>query len=185
MPRRDQTVLALLTEALTLIERAGVLLQPDDVPGDLPAGNLSPHFTLSEFIASDTAAMAGIDNTPDDAALAELEKTAELMELIRATCDSEAVLISSGYRCPALNSAVGGASNSAHLYGCAADFTIPAFGTPLEVANAIEPYLAEWGVDQLIYEQTWVHIGRANPGSEPRAQCLTINSGGTFNGIVA
>jgi len=45
-----------------------------------------------------------------------------------------------------LNAAVGGAANSAHLYGCAADFTIPAFGSVLDVCKAIEPHLAEWGV---------------------------------------
>ena len=182
MPRRDQTVLALLSQALVLIERARVTLAPDDVPAD----HLSPHFTLSEFIASDTAAMQGIDNTPDNDALAQLEMTADLMELVRAICGSNPVLITSGYRCPELNAAVGGASNSAHLYGCAADFTIPAFGSVLDVCNAIEPYLAEWGIDQLIYEnESWVHIGRANPGTEPRYECLTINSAGTFNGIVA
>ena len=65
MPRRDQSVLALLSQALALVERARAMLEPEDLPGD----HLSPHFTLSEFIASDTAAMQGIDNTPDDAAL--------------------------------------------------------------------------------------------------------------------
>jgi hypothetical protein len=53
------------------------------------------------------------------------------------------------------------------------------------VCLAIEPHLAEWGVDQLIYEMTWVHIARAVPPSTPRAQCLTINDSGSFNGIVA
>jgi zinc D-Ala-D-Ala carboxypeptidase len=152
----------------------------------LPPGNLTPHFTLHEFTASDTAAMRGINNTPTPAALAQLEQTAELMELVRAKCGANPVLISSGYRCPALNSAVGGASNSAHLYGCGADFTVPAFGSVLDVCHAIEPHLAEWGVDQLIYENAaWVHIGRAIPPSTTaRHQCLTINSGGTYNGIV-
>ena len=183
MPRRDQSVLALLSQALALVERARAMLEPEDLPGD----HLSPHFTLSEFIASDTAAMQGIDNTPDAAALDQLEMTANLMELVRAICSSNPVLISSGYRCAALNSAVGGASNSAHLYGCAVDFTVPAYGSVLEVCQAIEPFLAEWGVDQLIYEnESWVHIGRAIPPSTaPRCECLTINSSGTFNGIVA
>jgi len=155
------------------------------MPSSLPRGHLTPHFLLSEFITSDTAAMQGIDNTPDADEVEQLHDTAELMELVRARCGDHPVLISSGYRCPELNKAVGGASNSAHLYGCAADFTIPAFGSPLEIARAIEPHMNEWGIDQLIYEMTWVHIGRAIPPSTPRAQCLTINSGGTFNGIVA
>jgi len=181
---RERSAFDMLNKAASLIERARNLLE--DSQGDVPDDHLSPHFTLAEFIASDTAAMQGIDNTPDEAALEQLEATAELMELVRAQCGGNPVLISSGYRCPALNSAVGGASNSAHLYGCAADFTIPAFGSVLDVCNAIGPFLVEWNVDQLIYENAaWVHIGRAIPPSEPRAQCLTINSGGTYNGIVA
>jgi zinc D-Ala-D-Ala carboxypeptidase len=154
-------------------------------PPPLPAGHLTPHFTLAEFIASDTAAMKGIDNTPDADEVDELGATAELMELVRSACGGKPVLISSGYRCPELNNAVGGTSNSAHLYGCAADFTIPAFGSPLEICRAIEPHLNEWGIDQLIYEGGWVHLGRAIPPTTPRAQCLTINSGGTYNGLVA
>jgi zinc D-Ala-D-Ala carboxypeptidase len=156
------------------------------MPSNITRDYLTPHFTLSEMIASDTAAMNGIDNSPSDDQIAALTQTCELLELVRALCDESPVMVSSGFRSSELNAAVGGASNSAHLYGCAADITIPAFGTPLEICRAIEPYVSEWGVDQLIYEQTWVHIGRVIPPStEPRCQCLTINSAGTFNGIVA
>ena len=163
---------------------AAVLAYLDDQT--VPPGNLTPHFSLAEMIASDTAAMNGIDNTPSDEEIASLTDTCELLELVRALCDESAVMVSSGFRCADLNAAVGGATNSAHLYGCAADITVPSFGTPLDVCRAVEPYVTEWGIDQLIYEQTWVHIGRAIPPStEPRCQCLTINSAGTFNGIVA
>ena len=159
-------------------------LQPD--AADLPSGNLTPHFTLAEMIASDTAAMAGLDNTPDSEEVDALTDTCEVLELIRDRCGGNPVMVSSGYRCPDLNAAVGGASNSAHLYGLAADITIPAFGSPLDICRAIEPHLADFGIDQLIYEMTWVHIGLPIPPSTtPRCQCLTINSGGTYNGIIA
>jgi zinc D-Ala-D-Ala carboxypeptidase len=154
-------------------------------PPRLPPGHLTPHFTLAEMIASDTADAEGIENLPDADEVDELGETALLLEKVRALCGGQPVLISSGFRCPELNAAVGGAANSAHLYGCAADFIIPDFGSPLDVCHAIEPHLNEWGVDQLIYEMTWVHIGRAIPPTTPRAQCLTINNGGTYNGIVA
>jgi zinc D-Ala-D-Ala carboxypeptidase len=157
----------------------------EPMPPKLPPGYLTPHFTLAEFVRSDTATAEGIDNTPDANEVDELGETALLLEKVRAHCGHHPVLISSGYRCPDLNEAVGGADDSAHLYGCAADFTIPDFGDPLDVCLAIEPHLNEWGVDQLIYEMTWVHIGRAIPPSTPRNQCLTINDAGTFNGIVA
>jgi zinc D-Ala-D-Ala carboxypeptidase len=160
---------------------------PQPQPSPLPAGNLTEHFTLAELTYSDTANSMGIDNTPDADGVEELTKTAELLEKIRDLCGGNPVFVSSGFRCPAVNSAVGGASNSAHVWGGAADFTIPAFGSVLDVCHAIEPHLGAWGVDQLIDESgggaAWVHIGRAPDGYEPRAQCLTINPRGTTTGI--
>lgn len=153
-------------------------------PPPLPEGYLTPHFTLDEMVTSDTAQAEGIENWPDADEVDELGETAVLLEKVRRLCGDNPVLISSGYRCPELNAAVGGADNSAHLYGCAADFTIPAFGSVLDVCHAIEPHLNEWGVDQLIYEnQSWVHIGRAIPPSTARNQCLTIDQRGTTTGI--
>lgn len=162
------------------------LAAPPDVP-ILEPGYLSPHFTLAEFTASNTATAQGIDNTPDEIIVDRLIDLADMMEKIRTICGSNPVTITSGYRCPELNSAIGGASNSAHLYGCACDFVIPAFGSVLDVCHAIEPHLALLGVDQLIYENaSWIHIGRAIPPSTmPRLQCLTIDARGTRAGIVA
>jgi hypothetical protein len=87
-----------------------------------------------------------------------------------------------------LNEAIGGASNSAHLYGCAADFTIPGFGDVLDICRALKPHLRELGIDQLIDESasgaSWVHVGRAIPPSTaPRYQCLTIANGATTTGF--
>src|SRR4029077_7083545 len=146
---------------------------------DTQSGMLTEHFSLAEFVTSDTAAMSGIDNTPDADEVEQLAETAELMELVRALCGGNPVYITSGYRCPELNAAVGGADNSAHLYGCGVDFTIPDFGSPLAGARAIEPHMNEWNIDQLIYEMTWIHIGRAIPPTTPRCQCLTTNTYGT------
>jgi len=152
----------------------------------LPPGNISPHFTLAELTASDTAAMQGIDNTPDANATEQLSNLAnDTLEGIRSICKNQPVIISSGFRCKQLNTAIGGASNSAHLYGCAADFTVPGFGNVKAVCKAIEPHMAELGIDQLIYENnSWVHVGRAIPPSTaPRMQCLTINGSSTTTGI--
>jgi hypothetical protein len=92
------------------------------------------------------------------------------------------VTILSGFRCDDVNAAVGGAVGSAHLYGLACDFVIPAFGTPLEVCKAIEPHMSFLQIDQLIYEVDWVHLGLAGDGP-PRCQCLTINNSGTTEGF--
>jgi zinc D-Ala-D-Ala carboxypeptidase len=152
----------------------------------MPEGYLSPHFTLEELSYSDTARQYGIDNTPNAEETEQLTDLANItLEGIRTICGNKPVTITSGFRCDEVNALIGGADNSAHKYGCAADLIIPEFGTPIEVCKAIEPHLKELGIDQLIHENdSWVHIGRAIPPStEPRCECLTISGSKTTYGI--
>jgi len=140
---------------------------------------LSAHFSLTELLASDTAQQQGIDNTPDQQVLIELTRTAILLEGVRRILGNKPILVSSGYRCPQLNKVVGGASNSQHLYGQAADFTCPDFGTPEAVIRAIYG-AGKIPFDQMIYEYAqWVHISQAGIGNEPRMQVLNIDESGT------
>lgn len=140
--------------------------------------NLSPNFTLAEFTASQTAARRGIDNTPPAATLAVLKASAEGMERVRHILGDRVISVSSVYRCPDLNRAVGGAPTSAHVTGHAVDFNCFGFGTPLEVCRALEGRL---DYDQLIHEfGRWVHIGF---GPRLRRQVLTISSAGTRAGL--
>ena len=161
--------------------------EPAPEPAALPPGYLSPNFTLDELTHSDTATANGIDNTPGPDEEANLSALAAVLEQVRAICLDYSVTISSGYRCPELNALVGGASNSAHLYGLAADFTIPEFGDPTAVCKNIEPHLGALGIDQLIDESgggaRWVHLGLPAVGAPPRCQCLTINASGTCEGF--
>jgi zinc D-Ala-D-Ala carboxypeptidase len=141
---------------------------------------ISLHFTLAEFTDSDTAAQQGIDNTPDPAARDEIERLAAVLEGVRAVLGNLAVEVTSGFRSTALNAAVGGAPDSAHRYGRAADFVVPAFGSPRDICHAIEPYMRALQIDQLIYEADgWVHLGLAPLLQAPRYQTLTITSAGT------
>lgn len=117
---------------------------------------LSKHFMLTEFTRSDTAARNGISNTPTPHALQKLFKLAELLEQVRELCGFNVVHISSGYRSEELNDIIKGSRSSQHMQGEAADFTIPRFGSPLDICKAIEASGIEFG--QLIYEGTWVHI---------------------------
>ena len=146
--------------------------------------NLTKHFTLLEFTASDAARRLRIDNTPGTTALHALQHLAELMEQVRDVLGGVPVLISSGYRSAALNAAVGGSATSAHLLGLAADFTAPAFGSPRAICQELIAAGLVW--DQLILEHPsaaepdgrWVHIGLPQLG-KPRRQILTaINRGG-------
>ncbi len=86
------------------------------------------------------------------------------------------MLISSGYRCPALNRAVGGSATSAHCVGYAIDFTCPDFGTPRKVTLFLVNALKAHGIafDQMIFEfGRWVHLAYKSPAGEQRGQVLT------------
>lgn len=137
-----------------------------------PAENLrlAPHFFLSEFVESESAERLGIDNTPDPLALANLFKLAAMMEEIRALLGGKVISVSSGYRAPALNVAVGGSLTSDHVRGEACDFKCRSFGTPLDVARAIAKSNIKFG--QLIWEGSWVHISLPNRG-ERNGEVLT------------
>ena len=108
--------------------------------GDL---QLSPHFRLAEFACKD-----GSDKVLVDDALVEL------LETIRAAA-GVAVSINSAYRTPAHNAAVGGVSNSQHVYGRAADIVV-AGASPLLVGQIAEYYLDRKG--GIGVYQTFTHV---------------------------
>lgn len=137
--------------------------------------SLTLHFTLDEMTHSQTATRRDIDNTPSVDVVANLTRTAQTLEQVRVLLGSRAITISSGYRSPDLNRAVGGAKASAHLYGLAADFICPGYGTPPQICKAIAASNIDF--DQLIQEGTWVHIGLAQPGQKNRRQVLTAQFG--------
>ena len=144
---------------------------------------LTEHFTLDEFVTSQNAARCGISNKPDAETQQNLVRLANVMEEVRAICGDNEVTITSGYRCLEVNSMVGGARDSHHCQGLAVDFIIPGFGSPYKICKTLEPFMAELGIDQLIYEfDQWVHLG-LSPNDSPRCQCLTINTAGTHIGF--
>lgn len=143
---------------------------------------LSQHFSLEEMTLSQTACREGLNNTPDEAALHNLYDLCAVLEKVRSLLSDNAILISSGYRSPEVNAACGGSSTSAHMYGLAADFTCPAFGTPYDICVKLEPYMNEFNIDQLIHEyEGWVHLGLTD--GDARCMALTINNSGTTTGF--
>jgi zinc D-Ala-D-Ala carboxypeptidase len=142
--------------------------------------HLTPNFTLEEFTVSETAARKGINNVPSD--MKNLQWTAEVMERVRTILGDKPIFISSGYRSPKVNMAVGGSKESAHMSGLAVDFYCPDFGTPLQICKELEPHMQELGVDQLIHEyNTWVHLGLST--EKPRHMAMTIDGKGVRNGF--
>jgi hypothetical protein len=120
---------------------------------------LTEHFSLVEFTASQEATRHNINNTPSEKVVENLRMLATLLEQVRELLGGNSIRISSGYRSLALNRHIGSSHTSAHIFGYAADFTCPSFGTPLEVAKKIAGSNLKF--DQMIYEGStnpWVHI---------------------------
>jgi zinc D-Ala-D-Ala carboxypeptidase len=144
--------------------------------------HLSKNFTLEEFTDSQTAARKHINNAPPAQELVNLKRTAEVMEKVRTLLGDKPILVSSGYRSPAVNAAVGGSKSSAHMSGLAVDFSCPGFGTPKHICKTLEPHMKALGVDQLIHEYNqWIHLGLS--AGAPRHMALTIDNRGTRNGF--
>jgi len=135
---------------------------------------LSTNFSLQEFTKSQTATRQGLNNTPNDEHLASA--TALFENVVQKVRDNFGVtVINSGYRGPALNTAVGGSSNSQHCKGEAVDIECPGTGN-YDVAKWIED---NCDFDQLILEfytpgipdSGWVHVSYKSEGN--RKQSLT------------
>ena len=81
------------------------------------------YFTLFELCKSTRAKKLGIDNTPGTIATYNLETLVEkLLDPLREAW-GKPLIVTSGYRCPELNNAVGGVKTSHHMRGMAADIT--------------------------------------------------------------
>ena len=133
--------------------------------------NLSPHFTLDELTHTDHRK---IDNSPTQAEIDNLQQLANFLEEVKTVLGGKPIMISSGFRCKALNDAVGSKDTSQHRTGFAADFRVPGM-TPDEVVRAV--IASGIGYDQIIREfDRWTHISVSD---KPRKQALIIDKSGT------
>ena len=139
---------------------------------------LSEHFTLEELVFSQTAARTGLDNTPDEAAVANLKRLCVLLlEPIRCVVFAP-IQVTSGYRSPAVNALIGSKRTSQHTIGCAADIKVQG-RSPDDVVQAV--IAAKLPYDQLICEfNAWTHVSVTSIANEkPRRQVLIIDKNGT------
>ena len=133
---------------------------------------LSPHFSLEEMTVSEIAVRHGIANKPSDEAVGNLRALCvHVLEKVRDLADSP-IIVSSGYRSPTLNSLIGGAPNSQHTRGEAADIRCKDLDQPELFARIRASNIV---FDQLIDEfGSWVHISftadRTNRGDVLRAR---------------
>lgn len=149
-------------------------------------GQITENFSLKELIHSNTAVARGIKNNPSaQHELNLVESVTHLWQPVRDLLGTP-MIISSGYRSPSLNKAVGGSSSSAHSYGYAIDFKSPAFGDSIAIAKFLEKELKARKIpfDQMILEfphtaGSWVHLGYKNGRGQQRGK---INTAKKVNG---
>ena len=139
---------------------------------------LSEHFLLGEFTKS--GSHPNIYNVPTHEAIANLKHLCQWLEVLRERSGGP-IVINSGYRSPQLNRAVGGASNSNHLSGCAADIRVTGFEQVIRYAAILLDYADESGqeFDELLVERNrfgaiWLHFAVRFRGN--RHKVLYINA---------
>ena len=137
--------------------------------------HLTEHFTLEELTHTDHREL---DNTPNDAELANLTRLAEFLEQVKTVLGGKPIMVNSAFRSKAVNDAVGSKDTSQHRVGCAADIRVPGMA-PNEVVKAI--IASGLGYDQVIREfDRWTHISIPNEAVRaPRKQALIIDKQGT------
>ena len=132
---------------------------------------MTPHFTLAELTHTDHRSL---DNTPNDAERANLQRLAEFLELVKVALGGKPIMVNSAFRSKAVNDAVGSKDTSQHRVGCAADIRVPGM-TPDKVVRAL--ITTQLPYDQIIREfDAWTHI---SINDKPRRQALIIDRLGT------
>lgn len=153
---------------------------------------MSKYFTYKELTRSATADSLGIDNTPkEDHIQNNIMELIEVLDGVREAwavkCEKEcwgnpAIIVNCGYRCDALNDAIGGSKTSAHSIGAAADIE-PKNQRNKEFLRFLEQYLLDNHIpfDQLLNEKpdkngvpSWIHIGLKNREGKQRQMVFTI-----------
>ena len=152
----------------------------------------TPHFSQLELIESATARKYGIDNTP----------TLEVVDNLRTLCANTLeplrkalglpIVITSGYRCKALNDLIAHHSQrSQHMEGRAADLLVQ--GSKFQVQGASPRELLikafktiitspEIDYDQLIIYPTFIHVSFVSH-SDNRHKIMSANGQGTYRGL--
>lgn len=130
---------------------------------------LSANFTLGELIKSNTAYNQKL--------YVQYMNNDEIVQNLKFLCDAllqpirdqlkRPIVITSGYRCSALNSLVGGAKNSLHLHGYAAD--IRSNGAMLELAKVIQTLRYH----ECLIHDSYIHVSIKPMYNELRYRNLT------------
>ena len=137
---------------------------------------LSEHFSLAELCKTKT----GIENVPNEAQVNNLKRLCQWLEQLRRRWNNlygegdDPIVINSGFRSPEVNKAVGGATLSNHLTGCAVDIRCAGIEQALRYAAILLDIsdLSREDYDELLIEQKqsviWIHFAVKPTGNRRR-----------------
>ena len=137
---------------------------------------LSEHFTLRELTKTKT----GIENVPNEEQVNNLRRVCQWLEQLRRRWNNlygegdDPIVINSGFRSPEVNKAVGGATMSNHLTGCAVDIRCAGIEQALRYASILLDIsdLNNEDFDELLIEQkahvVWIHFAVKPTGNRRR-----------------
>lgn len=119
----------------------------------------SEFFSLAELIKSSTATKHHIDNTPPADVIKNLQYGVDMILDPLRRIYGKPILITSGYRCPKLNTLVGGVSNSWHTQGNAADIHVASLTEATKLFSNLQKIPS---VDTVLFEHSdsgqWLHV---------------------------
>lgn len=142
---------------------------------------MARYFVYYEFIKSEKAKALGINNLPrTPEQMDNILEVMRIMDRIRERwteyCEDNflqdpAIIITSGFRCDALNKALGGSKTSAHRVGSACDFEARN-GQNKALLGVCREVLKDIPFDQLINERnySWIHLGIRNLKGQQRRE---------------
>ena len=142
--------------------------------------NLSEHFKLEELCKTKT----GIENVPNEAQVENLKRLCRWLEQLRRRWNDlygegdDPIIINSGFRSPEVNKAVGGATLSNHLTGCAVDIRCIGIEQALRYAAILLDIsdLNHEDFDELIIERKgysyWIHFAVRPFGNRRRTNYM-------------
>ena len=153
--------------------------------------SFTPHFSLSEFVASRTARAHGINNTPPQEAVENLRALCvHTLEPLREALGLP-IVITSGYRCKELNHLlVNHSAKSQHMNGQAADFYVGWNGTEEDnkpsrrelLIRAFRQIITDDAIafDQLIIYPSFIHVSYVRSGRKNRSKLTKAFANGSY-----
>jgi len=141
---------------------------------------LTEHFTLEELTRT---SVKGLANVPAPEHMENLKGVCGWLEMLRSEWNlrygngNDPIIINSGFRSEAVNKAVGGASQSNHLTGCAVDIRACGLEQALRYAVILLDISRESqeAFDELIIERkgytVWVHFAVRPQGNRNKVMC--------------